>query len=527
MSDRRRRNSPRKAGFWHTLTRWTWRLLKWFLKTRVGKFVAGLFVVNLILLEIIGRWADLVTLVLGVVVVGVVVGTTAVRWLPMNVSLPLLGGGVASGRESFEVGFRDDLRWLLTPSSKKADYLDVDYVRKKKPDAPPRPILDTETSQSYLGQTNTGKSTAARKQIEDWNLEFPIIAHALSEPGGHNEFADHLRALDCEVFIISSRESDVRWDPFLDSDGSLRSMETISAGVFESRDVVDTGWSESARSLLLATLLVTYHRHGDFAYVDDVLADGPEFIIEELADLPDAALVHSSLQHLDADAMGTVYGSLLNRLRPLLATDIFDAERPRISFTDFFESSGKQALVLDNVREDTFARGFWRFCLQSAIDRAFSADGEQRFVLDEIDKLPKISNLDELASAGRSAGAVGIFLAQDVHQLRERYGQMASSIWSNSPNRLCFSAGDAETARFALSSLGETELEHRSKSTEWQELAGERTSAQITDELPLPTGDLVALDPGEALIQSPEGWWVCKLSEPTLATEADLAERSS
>ncbi|WP_227379287.1 hypothetical protein [Haladaptatus halobius] len=107
---RRRRDPPRNAGFWHTLARWTWRLLKWFLKTRVGKFVAGLFVVNPLLLEIIGRWADLVTLVLGIVVVGAVVGTTVVRWLLMNVSLPLLSGGVASGREPFEVGFGDDLR---------------------------------------------------------------------------------------------------------------------------------------------------------------------------------------------------------------------------------------------------------------------------------------------------------------------------------------------------------------------------------------------------------------------------------
>lgn len=492
--------------------------MKWFFSTRVGKFVGALFVLNVLLWQVIGRWADLVTLLLGGAVVVGIVGSVVVRWLPMNVSLPLIGGGVTSGREPFEAGFGDDLRWLLTPSSKKAEYLDVDYVLKKHPDAPPRPILDGGVSEQILGQTNTGKSTFAKKQLEEWEGS-SIIAHALSEPGERNELAEFFRALGIEVFTISSQDSDVRWDPFLDSDGSLRSMENITAGVFESRDVVETGWSESARSLLLATLFVTYDRHGDFAHLDDVLAEGPESIIEALDEIPNTRLVQSSLRHLDDNARGTVYGTLLNRLRPLLATEIFDEDLPRISFTDFFESSGNQVLVLDNIREDSVARGFWRFFIESAIDRAFSAGSEQRFVLDEVDKLPEISNLDDLASAGRSPGVLGIVMAQDVHQLENHYGSMAKSIWSNSPNRICFSTGDAETAAFALSSLGETEVEKRSKSTDWQEIAGERTSTSITDDLPLTTGELVDLDPGEALIQSPKGWWLCKLSEPTLVTD--------
>jgi len=472
---------------------------------------------------VIGRWADLVTLVLGGAVVVGVVGSFVVRWAPMNVSLPLLGSGVTSGREPFEAGFGDDLRWLLTPSSKKGEYLDVDYVLKKHPDAPPRPILDDEVSEEILGQTGQGKSTFVKKQLEDWE-GYSIIAHALSEPGERNELAEFFDALGIEVFTISSQNSDVRWDPFLDSDGSLRSMENITAGVFESRDVVETGWSESARSLLMATLFVTYDRHGDFAHLDDVLAEGPESIIEDLDEIPNTALVQSSLQHLDDNALGTVYGSLLNRLRPLLAMEIFDEDLPRISLTDFFESSGNQVLVLDNITDDTMARGFWRFFIENAISQSFSADAEQRFVLDEVDKLPAISNLDDLASAGRTAGVRGIIMAQDVHQLENRYGDMANSIYSNCPNRICFSTGDAETAEFALSSLGETEVEKRSKSTDWQEIAGERSSTHIVDALPLTTGELVDLDPGEALIQSPEGWWLCKLSEPTLATDSTADE---
>ena len=192
---------------------------------------------------------------------------------------------------------------------------------------------------------------------------------------------------------------------------------------------------------------------------------------------------------------------------------MFNTDLNRISLTDCFAADGR-AIVLDNVRMDRYARGFWRFFLESAIDQAFSTEGRQQFVLDEVDKLPEIGNVNELSSAGRSAGVRGLLVAQDVHQLKKRYGDMAGSIWSNCPNRIAFRAGDVQTAQFVLSSLGEVELHKQNVSTSGR---GENYERQVSDSyetgLPLTTGDLTSLGQGEALVQSPDGWWLCKLSK--------------
>ncbi|WP_368276912.1 TraM recognition domain-containing protein [Halocatena pleomorpha] len=65
-------------------------------------------------------------------------------------------------------------------------------------------------------------------------------------------------------------------------------------------------------------------------------------------------------------------------------------------------------------------------------------DGKQQFLHYAFDKLPRIENLPGLASASRSAGVVGMLVAQDLHQVEDRYGEMAKSLWTNCPNRAAF-----------------------------------------------------------------------------------------
>lgn len=65
-----------------------------------------------------------------------------------------------------------------------------------------------------------------------------------------------------------------------------------------------------------------------------------------------------------------------------------------------------------------------------------------------------------------------------------------------------------------LSSLCEVELYRQSVSTSRSgEEYGREVSGSYETDLPLTTGDLTGLEQGEALVQSPDGWWLCKLSE--------------
>ena len=408
-------------------------------------------------------------------------------------------------------GHGDSIRRSLTYAGEGA--LEVDHVDKRDPNVSVHPTIDRRVSAIFLGQTNMGKSTQVKKLLRSWDLDEPVIAHALSEPNGYNELREELDALGADTVTISSRNSDVRWDPFLDRGESIREMTNISEGVFDTSQAPKTGWSDAARTLLTAAITVTNAKHGDFAMLPEVLERGPDEIIEELDKIPNTGTLRTSLETLDDSGRSSAFNTMTNRFQSLLESDVFNADLDRVSFEECFTADGR-AIVLDNVREDDYARGFWRFFLESAISHAFSTEGRQQFVIDEVDKLPRIDNVDELASAGQSTGARGILVAQDKHQLVDKYGGMAKSIWSNCPNQFAFRAGDAETAEFVLESLGEVELyqENVSRSRSGEEYSREVSGSYETG-YPLTTGDLTGLDQGEALVQSPDGWWLCKLSE--------------
>ncbi len=102
----------------------------------------------------------------------------------------------------------------------------------------------------------------------------------------------------------------------------------------------------------------------------------------------------------------------------------------------------------------------------------------------EFDKLPRTENLPGLASAGRSAGVVGVLVAQDLHQIEARYGDLAKSLWTNCPNRAAFRLSDMETADLVLSGIGRYEMERQSLSS-GADPEDQRVSTSIAVQQPL------------------------------------------
>jgi hypothetical protein len=417
-----------------------------------------------------------------------------------------------TGHEQFESGAGDTVVRAVSRSSDGTVL--VDNVDKRKQAGPAQPQLDLDLPMIVYGRTGVGKSTFVKARVKQCGLDDQVIAHALSERNKQNEFVDFFESQGTYVLKISSRDSDVRWDPLLDAEDSIIAMENIAIGVFSSREVKVTGWSEGARSMLVAAVVVTKANYGDFAKLEDVIDAGPQYILEEIEDVPNAELVAASLHGLDRDDRDTIYRNLVRRIRPILLSDLCDEELPRISLRDYFSGSTDQAIVLDNVKKDTYAAGFWRFFCESAIEIAREVEGRQQFVLDEVDKLPAIRNLKDLTSAGRSAGVRGVIAAQDAYQLEAQYGDLANSIWANTPNSVLFQPGDEKTAKLATRSLGEVELPKQTTSS--TAAGGENTSRSIEVGTPLLTGNLKNLGIGEALIVSPKGWWLCNTAEPEL-----------
>jgi len=457
-------------------------------------------------------------------VVGFAVANIGIRWV-LGVSLIDLiaaavdffdTSGTRTGREPHEVGAGNTIKRRFSRANENT--IPVDAVYKKKLDAPAVPTLDREVSLGVAGQTNKGKSSFVKADVRRWGPDESIFGHGLRGPGGGNEVRDFLADQGFEVLSMSSRGSNVRWDPFSDIREDLASMQNFATGLYTAEQLKETGWTKSERMLLTAMLVYCSAEHDDFGHFRKVLKTPPEDVIEAVGAIPKANLAVQSLKRKDKSDLNTIYENVNAVMSPLATSDICDPSLPAVELGEFCERPDGRAVVLDNVTSDTYASGFWRMLTTSAIDIALETPGRQQFWLDEVDKLPRIDNLGKLASAGRKSGTRGIIMVQDVHQLVDTYGaEPAKSIWSNCPNRVMFSAGDEETAEFFLSGLGERTLQRREITTQTNSEGEttESTSYSSYEGKPLLTGEVMNQEAGMAVIQSPEGWWRAKISEPS------------
>ena len=480
--------------------KWTKKLL---LGTRVGQGLLLLAAIEAAAIPFVGADADatFVAVVGGVGIAGVI----TVWRLPER-------GGPSTGRGAFEVGI---LERLLPSGSPTNAPVAVDRVKKKDPDASSKPTVNRDLTTCLAGQSGKGKSQTAKSLALDWPAG-ATIAHAVSEAGG-NEFGRWYSKRGYDVRRMSTAGSNIRWDPFLDYESTIADYQNIAYGVFNSRQIKSTGWDPGSQAMLLGGIITTDIKYGDFAHLDDILSEGPEQIIETInrVDSGNIGSLQQQFKLMDQSEMATVYSRLSNRLRPILKTDIFDPDIPSLGFTETFQQADHDSVVLlDSRRRDKSARGFWRFVIETGITLSYQVETQQRFLLDEVDKLPEISNLHELASAGRSANTRGIIIFQNVDQMDERYGETGRrTIWSNAANRFCFRPGDPKTAEMALESIGEYEVQTRDVTSESRNPLDKRVSKSRTEKSPIVSSDLFNLGIGEALIQSDGGWWLADLTE--------------
>lgn len=452
---------------------------------------------------------------------GRVVGVTLFGIFVWLVGMFRLNSGPDDGREIFESGTGDTLRRAFHRPDDETVWVDDVYLRDPYESAIPQ--VNNAVSAFIWGQTRHGKSVLAKALSVNWP-DGTTIAHALSSgPASKNEFERFYEVGGYNVWRFSTANSTHRWDPFLDFEESIGAYRNIAQSIFHVNDVKSTGWDEPAKMMILAALVVTGARHGDFAYLKGVLEQDADSIVEAVGEIDAASGLHTRLLDMDDESRSTALNRAYQVLLPLLETDLFNADLPSVSFREVFkEAKDDRVLVLDSIRKDRAARGFWRFLIETAIDLSYEIDTEQRFMLDEFDKLPEIRNLGELASAGASDKSRGIFICQNKGQVDRIYTEAGTdTIWSNSPNRVTFHAGDKATSEKAITELGKYTLTRHDVSYD----SGEETvSTSYDDKYPMPSSELTNLDKGEALIQSDEGWWLCDLTEHEFVKDGDFEE---
>ena len=411
-----------------------------------------------------------------------------------------------SGRHEFAPSAGDRLRRIFERSG-----LFVDDVMKRDPDADlETPKLGDGVSTAVTGQTRNGKSAFVKGEMTKWDKNVAVVAHAIAENEGRNEMEDHLRDTMCrEIIRISSRDSTHRWDPFLDNPQNTQSINRISDMMFGAGDPPQTGWTPGAKSYLRAVLTICSVEFDDFSRVPEVLSRDPANVVDRLDVVPGTKMLRQALSA--NDNLLTIQQVLINSLGTILTSETFNSQLPALSLFDYYNDPTQKAIVLNNYEADTFAHPFFRFFLESAISYALESRTYEYFVLDEVDKLPRIRNLSNLASAGAKVNCEAIVMFQNKTEMDHVYGSdVTDTIWSNAPNRVSFRCGDTQTADLVLGSLGQKEIEATSVSVH---SAKTSTTRSHTDRLPVTQHTLTHLSTGEALVSSPHGWWLCDLTD--------------
>jgi hypothetical protein len=426
----------------------------------------------------------------------------------------LEGDKVKSGREIFEPGPMDAVKSALTRS--KGTKLEMDNIEIRDPDGRPKPELDSDLHLALAGPTGVGKSATMKVYIAEQDVfDAGAIGHALSSPGHgeDNELVEFARELGYDVQVTSSSDSDVRWDPLLDYDDDFASAQSIASSLVGAGEQMSVGWTEPSRQMLVLVIALTAAEYGDFSRMPSVLSRDTETIIDQASDLPGSEMSVRPIREMAESDRSTAFSTMFRSLSELLECDIFDSSLPRFSMRNYYQNPDG-VIIADNKRREQYARPFWTLFCDSAIHFSFESPKRQYFPFDELDKIPALTTMNDLVSAGRSPEAIGIFAFQDIQQLTRVYGEeMAESFWSNCPNTIMFQAGNERGAQLALSELGKYEVQQRSRTKSRDLGEGPTATAKTADISPTTTGRLTSLDPGEALITSPHGWWLGKIKE--------------
>lgn len=449
---------------------------------------------------------------------------------PLYIVVLLLWAGVAiiirelsdtptGGRRRYDSGPLDEARRLLWYARRRIRGESVrelvDYVDRRNPNKALCPVFDTATSMMLLGMTGMGKSTFMKRLGgEWWSLDDGILAHTVTSEGTRNEWAEFFAACGYDVIKLSSRGSDMRWNPFLDCDGSVQDLTPLARRLLNASDAVETGWTKPAETMLVAALAMAMVNDGDFATLQKVLEQDRQSFLSELKHITDDIDISTelnTLQEWEHNNFKIAQAHLINELLPLFHSDICDESLPTLSLETYLENPTNRVIVLHNLEKDD-TQMFWRVIVETAIDIALESQHTQRFLLDEFTKLPSIDNLDSLVSHGRSENATAMLAAQDIHQITDTYGELAESLWANAPNKVCFRPGDKATADLALGTLGEGET-MASDVTTPTSLDKPQQTHSIATQPPIESERLMECRTGEALIDSENGWWLCKLAK--------------
>ena len=389
----------------------------------------------------------------------------------------------------------------------------LETVERKGDHAESPPTLEKDVSTLVTGETGAGKTS----MIQTLAYQFPyerntaVIAYDTSE-----EYQQFYADLGFDVKRINATDSDVTWNLFKDAD-SRADFREVAAAIFGD-PIGEDPFHRPAKQIFEDMLMYLHleakrnNRRDELSHVDIVsLLEKGQYALKEALDEYDRL----ESDYIDPDggkgAMN-VYIALKENVRPIFVDGF--ASHGDFSIQEYIENPDGRVLIIDAsmTRKETLAP-MHKLLIDWSIRYAMEAPNPTVHVLDEIDSLPPLNQVRNLAARGRKYKSRTIIGVQTLGQLEEKYGS-SSIITGNCPQGVHLGPGGSESNEFVRDEIGERrELDRHETVSLSREGRNNPARTQSRDtykyieKCPLISGDLTDFDTGDCVVISRSTWW--------------------
>jgi len=377
------------------------------------------------------------------------------------------------------------------------------------------PVLRQDESTLAVGASRSGKTSALKLLACQINYESKaVVAH-----GSMGEYSQFYRSrLDTEVIEIGVHSSSHHWNLFREIEED-REFDNLARSLFNERD---RDYFETAGRQVFSAVLKLLDREKDNPDHRDIKELFERSTAEEtytkLCEHPD---LRSAAEHLDPDAKEQqrgVWSSVVQRVNDVFVGDF--AESGQFSFREYVQNPDEKVVVVESPEVSRGVGPMYQLMLDEGIEKAMQSRRECFMLLDELDTLPAMDNIGDLAARGLAQDVRMLLGIQTIGQLHDVYGVDGSKAVTGNCNQvICLSPGNDEgdSVKFYKSLLGQRRetVKGRSRSREKGTSVGGnvRTSVseQEQDRYPVTEHDMNSWERGEGLVVRRDRWWLGKL----------------
>lgn len=314
------------------------------------------------------------------------------------------------------------------------------------------------------GTTGSGKSLTLNR----------LMAEAIGPAAGPDtralvydpktEVMSTLASIGSELPVVTMSPFDKRgaqWDMAADVTSPVTALQ-VAANFIPADSGQNRYFSDAARDLMTKVMLTLVQSRADWTLRDVLLAMMSAADLEALLSMSEAGRRAFEMHAGDARTFSNVLSTAQTWLAPLEPIAALWAEaETRVSLREW--STGRMVLVLGNddsarAAVDAVNRVLFQRATELALKLPNSFTRRTWFFLDEVREAGRLDGLSRLLNKGRSKGCCVALGFQDIHGMKEVYGEeVALELVGQCSQKAILRLETGETAKWGADQIGQYE----------------------------------------------------------------------